>query len=83
MVRRPFLAMAFALCVIRRDPSGMGRHHRARAVGKPKRRASRAAAADYAKLKSTKVEIVQAPYNNVFEPQPMPARPSPAPSTSC
>ena len=27
----------------------------------------RAAAADYAKLKNTKVEIVQAPYSNVFE----------------
>ena len=27
----------------------------------------RAAAADYSKLKGTKVEIVQAPYNNVFE----------------
>ena len=27
----------------------------------------RAAAADYAKLKGTKVEIVQAPYANVFE----------------
>ena len=66
MVRRPFLAMAFALWSLAAIhpawaditvlvPSGSEGD------------GLRAAAADYAKLKGTKVEIVQAPYNNVFE----------------
>ena len=66
MVRRVFLTMAFALwslvavqpawaditVLVPSGSEGDG---------------LRAAAADYSKLKGTKVEIVQAPYNNVFE----------------
>jgi multiple sugar transport system substrate-binding protein len=66
MVRRLFLAMAFAVWSLAAVhpawaditvlvPSGSEGD------------GLRAAAADYAKLKGTKVEIVQAPYNNVFE----------------
>lgn len=42
----------------------------------------RAAAADYAKMKNTKVETVQAPYANVFEQGANAGQPSPACSTS-
>jgi len=66
MVRRQFLAMAVALWSLAAVhpawaditvlvPSGSEGD------------GLRAAAADYSKLKGTKVEIVQAPYNNVFE----------------
>ena len=66
MVRRVFLTMAFALWSLAAVqpawaditvlvPSGSEGD------------GLRAAAADYSKLKGTKVEIVQAPYNNVFE----------------
>jgi len=66
MVRRLFLATAFALW-------SLAAIHPASAditVLVPSGSEGdglRAAAADYSKLKGTKVEIVQAPYNNVFE----------------
>jgi len=66
MVRRPFLAMAFALwSLVAAHPAWAD--ITVLVPSGSEGDGLRAAAADYAKLKNTKVEIVQAPYNNVFE----------------
>ena len=64
MVRKLLLTAAFALSSL------IATEHRptSRSLCRPAARATAcAAAADYSEMKGTKVEIVQAPYDNVFE----------------
>src|SRR3954451_5347499 len=65
MVRRVFLTMAFALWSLEVQPAWAD--ITVLVPSGSEGDGLRAAAADYSKLKGTKVEIVQAPYNNVFE----------------